>query len=101
MWSIVPESVATPYLVIWTVQLSRVDLNPESQNWPRDRRGCCRDGKKSHLWEDRGIWGKGSRTVCISTMVLPFGMRTNFPPYMTGSLSLHGKVSVRKWVVQP
>ena len=69
MWSLVHTSVAIPSLVIWTISLSRVELNPASQNWPRDRRGCWRAGKISHFWAARGSWGQRSRNGCAATMI--------------------------------
>ena len=72
--------------------MSRVAVNPASQNWPRDRRGYCRAGKISHLRADMGSWGNESRAVCVYTMVSPLGMSKRFPPYRIGTLSLHEKV---------
>ena len=39
--------------------------------------------------------------MCVATMVLLLGMRTHFLPYKTGTLSLHGEVVGRKWLVHP
>ena len=79
----------------------RVDVNPESQNWPKERRGCCSAGKTSHFRAARGSWGEGIRAVCVATMVYPFGMRKRFPPWTTATLLSHGQVARKKWLVQP
>ena len=89
-----------PSLISWMVSLSRVVLNPVSQNCPRDKRGCCRSGKTSHFRAARRGCGNGSRAVCVTIMVSPMSMRTNFPPYRTGTLSLHGQLVGRKLLVQ-
>ena len=39
-----------------------------------------------------GGWGKGIRVVCVGTIVLPFGMRTRFPQFSSGTLLSHGQV---------
>ena len=101
VWSIVPENVAITSLVSLTVSLLRVAVKPASQNWPRHRRGCWRSGKTSHFRAARGSWGKGSRAVCVATMVYPLYIRTRFSPWTTETLLSHGKVAGRKWLVQP
>ena len=101
LWSLVPDSVVIPSLVSRTVSLLRVAVKPASQNWPKERRGCWSAGKTPHFREARGGWGKGSRAVCIATMVSPLGMRTIFPPCNTATLLPHGQVDGRKWLVQP
>ena len=90
-----------PSLVMRTVSLVRVAVNPASWNWPMKRRGCCSTGKTLHFPEARGEWGKGRRAVCFATVVYPFGMRTRFPPWTTATLLLHRQVVERKWLVQP
>ena len=87
-----------PSLLSWEVSLSRVALNHASQNWPRYRRGCYSAGKTSQLRAARDSWGGGSRSVCIATMVSPLVMCTRFPPYRTGTFSLHGQVLESKWI---
>ena len=101
MWSVVPESVVMPSFVSWMFSLSRVALNPASQNFTMDRRGCCSADKTSHFRADMGSWGNGSRAVYFATMVSPLGMPTCFPPYRTGTLLFHGQAVGRKWLVHP
>ena len=48
-----------------------------------------------------GGGGKGSKAVCVATMVSPLGMHTQFLPWTTSTLLLHGQVAGRKWIVQP
>ena len=55
----------------------------------------------SHFRVDRGGWGDGIRDMCVSTMILPLGVCTQFPPYMTGTFSFHVQVVGMKWLVQP
>ena len=100
MWSLVPESVAMMSFVSWTVSMSRVDVNPASQNWPRDSRGCCSARKISYYQEARGSWGDGSRAICVATMVSPFGILTHFKPCSTGTLLSQGQVLGRKYPVK-
>ena len=49
LWYLVPASVVLTSLVRRTVSLVRVAVNPASQNWPRERRGCCSAGNTSHF----------------------------------------------------
>ena len=84
------------FLVSWNVSLSRVAVKPASQNWPRDSRGCWSSVTTSYFWEDRGSWEKGSRDVCVSTMISPFGIRTRFPPCNTETLLSHEQLAGRK-----
>ena len=100
LWSLFPDSVVLLSLASITVSLLRVAVNPASQNWPMERRGCWSAGKTSHLRAARRSWGKGSRAVCIATMVSPLGIRTHFPPCTTETLLFHGQVAGRKWLVQ-
>ena len=93
LWSLFLNGVAIPSLVRWAVSLSRVALNSTSHNWPKDKRVCCSAGKTSHLRASRGSSGKGSRAVCVVTVVYPFGMCTRFPPWTTVTLLSYGQVA--------
>ena len=101
LWSLVPDRFDMPSLLSLTVSLSRVAVNPASQNCPMDRRGCFRAGKTSHFQVDWGIWGNDSMALFYAIMVSLLGMRTCFSPYRIGTLSSHGQALGIKWLVHP
>ena len=60
--------------------LVRMTAEPESQNWPRDRRGCLRDGSTVAVVACGGRWGwmwlRSRSAEWVAVMVDPLGVPT-------------------------